>query len=313
MCLYLCPPDLGTNESGVQNPKKDPVARSRLFDAACAAKVALSSQKSVIIDIPSLDSARRGVRCELTRNRFEALTRGLLVRLLKPLREVAIMSGINLPGESSELSLQMRVSDDDTNMDDSDDYDARTNGILTKGRIQAMRLAQESGRQLSKIRKKMKGNTQKELRRLQKDYLDSSITTFPGGQALDDVILVGGATRIPAVQRLIHTVTGIKPKLTVNPDEAVSLGAAVLAGILDGDIKDMQVMSAWQAAMYRVFYDEQVNKKKGGNTSDSFNVSNGETTNSSMNSVLEVKSAAKISKPNKLKSIIRSRSERQRK
>ena len=43
----------------------------------------------------------------------------------------------------------------------------------------------------------------------------------------------------------------------VNPDEAVSLGAAVLAGILDGDITNMSVMSAWQAAMYRAFYEQK--------------------------------------------------------
>jgi len=39
----------------------------------------------------------------------------------------------------------------------------------------------------------------------------------------------------------------------------VSLGAAVMAGILDGDITDMQVVSAWQAAMYRAFYDDYRN------------------------------------------------------
>ena len=61
-------------------------------------------------------------------------------------------------------------------------------------------------------------------------------------QALDDVILVGGSTRIPAVQRLVKIITGIDPRRTVNPDEAVSLGAAVMAGILDGDVTDMQVI-----------------------------------------------------------------------
>ena len=40
----------------------------------------------------------------------------------------------------------------------------------------------------------------------------------------------------------------------MNPDEAVSLGAAVLAGTLDGSLTNMQVMSSWQAALYRAFY-----------------------------------------------------------
>ena len=44
------------------------------------------------------------------------------------------------------------------------------------------------------------------------------------------------------MQRLVKIITGIDPRRTVNPDEAVSLGAAVMAGILDGDVTDMQVM-----------------------------------------------------------------------
>ena len=49
-------------------------------------------------------------------------------------------------------------------------------------------------------------------------------------QALDDVILVGGSTRIPAVQRLVKIITGVDPRRTVNPDEAVSLGAIKFTG-----------------------------------------------------------------------------------
>lgn len=44
---------------------------------------------------------------------------------------------------------------------------------------------------------------------------------------LDEVILVGGSTRIPAVQELVRRVTGKEPNVTVNPDEVVALGAAV--------------------------------------------------------------------------------------
>ncbi len=52
---------------------------------------------------------------------------------------------------------------------------------------------------------------------------------------IDEVILVGGSTRIPAVKRIVHEITGKTPNESVNPDEAVALGAAVQAGIIQGD------------------------------------------------------------------------------
>ncbi|KAF3958073.1 hypothetical protein CMV_016977 [Castanea mollissima] len=52
---------------------------------------------------------------------------------------------------------------------------------------------------------------------------------------LDEVILVGGSTRIPAVQELVRKMTGKEPNVTVNPDEVVALGAAVQAGVLAGE------------------------------------------------------------------------------
>lgn len=52
---------------------------------------------------------------------------------------------------------------------------------------------------------------------------------------IDEVILVGGSTRIPAVKRIVKELTGKEPNESVNPDEAVALGAAVQAGIIQGD------------------------------------------------------------------------------
>lgn len=52
---------------------------------------------------------------------------------------------------------------------------------------------------------------------------------------LNEVILVGGSTRIPAVKRIVKEITGKEPNESVNPDEAVALGAAVQAGIIQGD------------------------------------------------------------------------------
>ncbi|KAL6905911.1 hypothetical protein ACP4OV_003512 [Aristida adscensionis] len=59
---------------------------------------------------------------------------------------------------------------------------------------------------------------------------------------LDEVILVGGSTRIPAVQELVKKLTDKDPNVTVNPDEVVSLGAAVQGGVLAGDVKDVVLL-----------------------------------------------------------------------
>ncbi|OIW13599.1 hypothetical protein TanjilG_07941 [Lupinus angustifolius] len=59
---------------------------------------------------------------------------------------------------------------------------------------------------------------------------------------LDEVILVGGSTRIPAVQELVKKLTGKDPNVTVNPDEVVALGAAVQAGVLAGDVSNIVLL-----------------------------------------------------------------------
>merc|ERR1712183_1116639 len=59
---------------------------------------------------------------------------------------------------------------------------------------------------------------------------------------IDEIVLVGGSTRIPAVQNLVESLTGKKPNQSVNPDEVVAIGAAVQAGILAGEIKDILLL-----------------------------------------------------------------------
>jgi molecular chaperone DnaK len=60
---------------------------------------------------------------------------------------------------------------------------------------------------------------------------------------IDEVILVGGATRMPAVQALVRRLTGGKdPNMTVNPDEVVAIGAALQAGVLKGEVEDVVLL-----------------------------------------------------------------------
>ncbi len=59
---------------------------------------------------------------------------------------------------------------------------------------------------------------------------------------IDHVVMVGGSTRIPAVQELVQSLTGKEPHKGVNPDEVVAIGAAVQAGVLKGDVKDILLL-----------------------------------------------------------------------
>ncbi len=59
---------------------------------------------------------------------------------------------------------------------------------------------------------------------------------------IDEVVLVGGSTRIPAVQALVKDYTGKEPNQSVNPDEVVAVGAAVQAGVLAGEVKDIVLL-----------------------------------------------------------------------
>ena len=59
---------------------------------------------------------------------------------------------------------------------------------------------------------------------------------------IDEVIMVGGATRMPVIQELVRKLTGKEPNLTVNPDEVVAVGAAIQAGVLSGDVTDVVLL-----------------------------------------------------------------------
>jgi molecular chaperone DnaK len=60
--------------------------------------------------------------------------------------------------------------------------------------------------------------------------------------AINEVVLVGGSTRIPAVQELVKRVLGKEPNQSVNPDEVVAVGAAIQAGVLAGEVKDILLL-----------------------------------------------------------------------
>src|SRR5207302_2071832 len=59
---------------------------------------------------------------------------------------------------------------------------------------------------------------------------------------IDEVVLVGGQTRMPAIQQMVKDLFGKEPHRGVNPDEVVAIGAAIQAGVLQGEVKDVLLL-----------------------------------------------------------------------
>lgn len=89
-----------------------------------------------------------------------------------------------------------------------------------------------------------------QLETLAKEYIDRSIEITKRAlenspfkkEDIDEVILVGGQTRMPAIVEAVKSFFGKEPNRTINPDEVVALGAAVQAGVLQGDVKDVLLL-----------------------------------------------------------------------
>jgi molecular chaperone DnaK len=91
--------------------------------------------------------------------------------------------------------------------------------------------------------------TRAKLADLTSDLLDrvvapvkQALADAGGGSSIDHVVLVGGMTRMPAVQEKVKELVGKEPHKGVNPDEVVAIGAAIQAGVLAGDVKDVLLL-----------------------------------------------------------------------
>ena len=88
------------------------------------------------------------------------------------------------------------------------------------------------------------------LEELARDYIDRSIKITKRAMEsssfsisdIDEIILVGGQTRMPAIQKAVKDYFGKEPNQTINPDEVVAMGAAIQAGIFQGDVKDILLL-----------------------------------------------------------------------
>ncbi|MGB6987361.1 MAG: molecular chaperone DnaK [Candidatus Aquilonibacter sp.] len=92
--------------------------------------------------------------------------------------------------------------------------------------------------------------TRAKFEELTSDLTDRCVTPFKNAitdakidiSQIDEVVMVGGSTRMPVIQELVKKLTGKEPNLTVNPDEVVAIGAAIQAGVLAGEVRDVVLL-----------------------------------------------------------------------
>jgi molecular chaperone DnaK len=92
--------------------------------------------------------------------------------------------------------------------------------------------------------------TRAKFEELTADLTDRCVAPFKNALAdakidlsqIDEVVMVGGSTRMPVIQELVKKLTGKEPNLTVNPDEVVAVGAAIQAGVLAGEVRDVVLL-----------------------------------------------------------------------
>jgi molecular chaperone DnaK len=229
------------------SPAEDPRALQRMFSEAEAAKVRLSRDESTII---RLENLYRGidVEAELTRTEFERLSRHLIPRLLRPVREAAILAGVNLKGETGSGDEPV-----DSKPHFSRDVVSKYKHLLSSEKEDDLKLMRHKKGQISgeeRLNREMK-----RLQGLHRGQGRQGLTRFPSGRDLDQVILVGGCTRVPFVRRLVGAVTGLVPNWTVDPDAAVCLGAGVYAGVLDGKLPQITILSPMQASLLKLMHE----------------------------------------------------------
>jgi molecular chaperone DnaK (HSP70) len=216
---------------------------------------------------------------QLLRKEMESLCKEEFQALLRPIREVAIMSGALLPGDSSpsivDAALELEKDeqtitpifadfyDDGNLMEAEKKVDNMSLLNMAELEIQQAKKKQQSGRKRARDISKQERKFREEKRKLQEaenkksDSEKIKVRDGISGRPISRVVLVGGATRMPGIGRLLEAVTGIVPYLTVNPDEAIALGCAVQAGILDGEDGMNKVLSPMQAAILRALAENQ--------------------------------------------------------
>jgi molecular chaperone DnaK (HSP70) len=251
-------------QHGGQGPQSDRTSQRKLMEAAEGARVRLSQASETEVRIPALGGEGKDLGpLTLTRAGMEKLCGDLYDRLLEPMRQAALMAGATLGGEvapdalggqlvdalgdgGEKAAMEVLMRDQELAAADAEGMESEKEKLATLMRERAM-----TGRKVSKARSMYSKN----LNAVRKRNPGLKIREFPQGRSIQEVVMVGGATRMPSIRRLVAAVTGITPRTTVDPDEAVALGAGIHAGVLDGIIEDMDMLTPMQAAIARGLLD----------------------------------------------------------
>lgn len=238
--------------------------------------ISMNSASDVIVT--DEDERKEVLSTTITRREMERLCKDELQGLLRPVREVAIMAGALLPGDTSptlvEAALEMEEwskSEESLSFGDfyeengeaeDDEIDSDTLLQVHEAALREAKRAQQKGRKRARDLSKEERKFREQKRKVTEDSLLSDVDGVKvrdgiSGRPISRIVLVGGATRMPAVGRLIGALTGVAPQKTVNPDEAVALGCASNVGILDGVDGMGKVLSPMQAAILRAMAEQQ--------------------------------------------------------
>lgn len=248
-----------------------------LLPSTEAGWVALNDAMNVILPLNSKEEMIDGDVVEATQNSthiFHQLTRKEMERLcldefqglIRPIREVAIMAGALLPGDARPSIVESAIEMDSTFSEGVQFY-GDGDGFGSEGEFelqpegQDLRCAkkmQQKGRQKARQVAKEERKYREESRKVQEDQPDAKIRTDGiSGRPIARIVLVGGATRMPTIGRIISSLTGVVPQKTVDPDEAVALGCAVHVGVLDGNNEMGVVLNPMQAAILRAIVEKE--------------------------------------------------------
>ena len=209
---------------------------------------------------------------QLSRKEMEKLCAKEFQELIRPIREVAIMSGAMLPGDArpsiveSAIEREKELSELEKFYHDEDVNDAITENIeqTTKSVLdmtvdyRSSKKAQQKGRKKARQVAKRERKYREESRKVQQPDSNTKVQIDGiSGRPISRIVLVGGATRMPTICRIISSLTGVTPQKTVDPDEAVALGCAVHVGVLDGKEELGVVLNPMKAALLRAAIEKE--------------------------------------------------------